>query len=888
MAVLKGASITVTLLTLCCYARFALYSPSSFRGISQCDCGRRYCTVTLTGLRSSLQDSEQDNCTAADALMCFLSYEPDTVRKPNSTLSVRSKPAFLCGRKYYECEDMFILHFAVRFNQTLTEVLKPEVLVKMERVVPGTVCLTCLEGLAVTCHPSDWNISCLLNVSSFFCQNTTTQELLTLSQLLSDLSFKFFKQNGHIFWNRTTQNVTLDNAKCVNHSEDHSSFMPDGKDFPEWFRSVYYHSNHQAHPSKISTAWYLMYDLYMLVVITAVLYKFRKDYTLKDNPNINSLAFHHCNLLVKWHWNEERWKQKSFAVKKLCVCCNDAKRFSSSKQTSLTDVLKEFIFSPWLTKSGVANSFRCDNFMTVFLYPVTRFLPDPTYNPDIDFSHVAYRLATLGALPRSVSVSMVRLADAGFYYRGHNEEVTCYSCHVRHSDWSREGDPMEIHRELSPNCQHILARDRELAALASEDNRNVRGNDDIHNSNTAAVNNNGNSDGTHTETRHATPEENRTGASSNAAATTESRSISTVEDTEPDGTSEPPVDGNSEAQRSRCLFPQPRLDLGQAVYPMYQNMAGRRRTFTNPWDESRLPPLEDVVQSGMFYAGYADCVRCFFCGVGLKNWVVTDDVWTEHIRWRPTCQFLKTIKGDDFIRSIQRQLGTLNSSADAAAQQIAQGPSQTHTASPQPTATGSSSSHTTQAQPAPATALTSSSGASSSGTTSSSSSTIVTSSTTANSLPSGAANSLPSGAANSLPSGAANSLPSGAANSLPSVTASSRGRRCPASGGEGGADPSEGRRGGEGGLEGEGRVGTDGADDPDGSAMGAYLARLQAENRQLASQTLCRVCHRPAAIDTLLLPCGHLVVCSLCAASITACPLCHSPVHATTRVYLQR
>nr|KAG5685499.1 hypothetical protein BaRGS_009412 [Batillaria attramentaria] len=82
---------------------------------------------------------------------------------------------------------------------------------------------------------------------------------------------------------------------------------------------------------------------------------------------------------------------------------------------------------------------------------------------------------------------------------------------------------------------------------------------------------------------------------------------------------------------------------------MYQDMASRRRSFQH-WDERRAPPLNQVILSGMFYAGYADCVRCFYCGVGLKHWEVTDEVWVEHVRWRPSCGYLRAVKGDDWIR----------------------------------------------------------------------------------------------------------------------------------------------------------------------------------------------------------------------------------------------
>ncbi|XP_070188763.1 uncharacterized protein [Littorina saxatilis] len=95
---------------------------------------------------------------------------------------------------------------------------------------------------------------------------------------------------------------------------------------------------------------------------------------------------------------------------------------------------------------------------------VTRFLPDPTRNPDIDLAHLGYRLATLAALPSSFPVSRVKLADEGFYFRGQGDEMTCYSCHMRYSGWAQTDNPVEIHRRFSPQCAHVLRKDCEHSA----------------------------------------------------------------------------------------------------------------------------------------------------------------------------------------------------------------------------------------------------------------------------------------------------------------------------------------------------------------------------------------------------------------------------------------
>lgn len=45
-------------------------------------------------------------------------------------------------------------------------------------------------------------------------------------------------------------------------------------------------------------------------------------------------------------------------------------------------------------------------------------------------------------------------------------------------------------------------------------------------------------------------------------------------------------------------------------------------------------------------------VRCFYCDVGLRNWLVGDDPWVEHARWYPKCPFVVLVKGSTYIKEI--------------------------------------------------------------------------------------------------------------------------------------------------------------------------------------------------------------------------------------------
>ena len=53
------------------------------------------------------------------------------------------------------------------------------------------------------------------------------------------------------------------------------------------------------------------------------------------------------------------------------------------------------------------------------------------------------------------------LAEAGFYYRGHDLEVHCYSCKLKTSlrDWCHKVNemPSEAHARLNRNCEHIVS-----------------------------------------------------------------------------------------------------------------------------------------------------------------------------------------------------------------------------------------------------------------------------------------------------------------------------------------------------------------------------------------------------------------------------------------------
>lgn len=68
------------------------------------------------------------------------------------------------------------------------------------------------------------------------------------------------------------------------------------------------------------------------------------------------------------------------------------------------------------------------------------------------------------------------------------------------------------------------------------------------------------------------------------------------------------------------------------------------------WPRASSQKPSDLAEAGFFYSGIGDCVTCFSCGVGLKDWEVSDVAWEEHVRFNSECCFLKNVKGEEFIK----------------------------------------------------------------------------------------------------------------------------------------------------------------------------------------------------------------------------------------------
>lgn len=289
------------------------------------------------------------------------------------------------------------------------------------------------------------------------------------------------------------------------------------------------------------------------------------------------------------------------------------------------------------------------------------------------------RLATFKNFPTTILVSALRLAQAGFYYTGERDITKCFSCGVTHQGWQLGDRPSLVHARIAPSCPLVKGSDMDNLPLplpvsslpvfndgasssvdsgywsrSYDSSANVssglqNGDEVQHDSAPDAVTD---SLGMPSSGPHGLAGTASLGASVSTARPIPS-SLATPENSMFSGAPlfgrATPMDGG--APRNQPM-PAKRLDLGGAVYPLYSQMDARKRSYTNWVADNGLPSVDELITLGFFYAGYADCVRCFFCGIGLKSWEPGDIPAEVHARWRPTCEYLRLVKGDEFVDQV--------------------------------------------------------------------------------------------------------------------------------------------------------------------------------------------------------------------------------------------
>ncbi|KAL3882062.1 hypothetical protein ACJMK2_028437, partial [Sinanodonta woodiana] len=245
---------------------------------------------------------------------------------------------------------------------------------------------------------------------------------------------------------------------------------------------------------------------------------------------------------------------------------------------------------------------------------------DNVPGPQITMKYEMLRLCTMKTFPGWDRPFAIRIVGAGFYYAGHKDQVVCYCCGNRKDSWVIGDIPLLIHQNMAPDCGFLThnaqvnvptrkANSSELPSLAELQLLAVQ---KLYGSNPT--------DTAQSELMLPSSEQNWQDSVSDNLPTVSAHVDSVLE-------------------------PPPK-------YPQYAVKNMRINSFQG-WPAELQQRPGEMAECGFYYAGFNDCVRCFFCGVGLRHWMSEDDPWIEHARWSISCVYVLKMKGEEFVSLIK-------------------------------------------------------------------------------------------------------------------------------------------------------------------------------------------------------------------------------------------
>ena len=86
--------------------------------------------------------------------------------------------------------------------------------------------------------------------------------------------------------------------------------------------------------------------------------------------------------------------------------------------------------------------------------------------------------------------------------------------------------------------------------------------------------------------------------------------------------------------------------------------------------DSPLLKPDYFAKAGFYYSGSADNVMCFWCGLGLNHWEVTDDPIAEHVRFATRCTWLLRLLGRQQVKYLYMKANDTQAGGIATAENI--------------------------------------------------------------------------------------------------------------------------------------------------------------------------------------------------------------------------
>ncbi|XP_068987597.1 E3 ubiquitin-protein ligase XIAP-like [Bombus flavifrons] len=70
---------------------------------------------------------------------------------------------------------------------------------------------------------------------------------------------------------------------------------------------------------------------------------------------------------------------------------------------------------------------------------------------------------------------------------------------------------------------------------------------------------------------------------------------------------------------------------------------------------SRNPTAYELSRLGLKRTGINDCTTCYHCGIGIGSWRAEDDPWEQHAISSPSCCYLLTVRGWEYVNKVTGQ-----------------------------------------------------------------------------------------------------------------------------------------------------------------------------------------------------------------------------------------
>jgi len=252
------------------------------------------------------------------------------------------------------------------------------------------------------------------------------------------------------------------------------------------------------------------------------------------------------------------------------------------------------------------------------------------YIPPGDTKREVYRLRTFEKYPPGLAVDPWTLAKAGFFYRGFKDRVQCHGCGMQVQDWTAGDNPRDAKwHEVTCKFDRHNPDENEAVLSARHPLTNY---------------------GPQIPIDRTTPPARRVLWRSPEVTVSNPRPRPAGQVLCPRNPNEASAGGPDLATLA-VMYP-----CDNAYSPHLTSLESRLQTFIDRernWSKVRVKATpRQMAEAGLFYLGDHDRVKCYYCNGGLQNWAINDNPWFEHAKWFPLCEHVLRNKGPEYVERI--------------------------------------------------------------------------------------------------------------------------------------------------------------------------------------------------------------------------------------------